>query len=244
MPLRTALPVALAQFLRPAEETASRAKALPLRIPALDSVLPDRGLPRGAVIELASPLGLGGATRVALAACVSAQREAVEQSFGRVEQDGWCVWVDPRRTLYAPAVMSAGVNLDRLLVLQPTANKLARLAVRVTTSLVFRVIVVDVVGIPGSLLRADLGRYPNIVRRLAMAAEGSSTTVLLLTDARARRPLPLPVAMRIELERPSQEELRVHIAKERYGRISNPISILDCAHRRSESKPAQIAASG
>jgi hypothetical protein len=46
----------------------------------------------------------------------------------------------------------------------------------------------------------DLNRWGTIVRRLALAVERSDTTVLLLTDTLAHRAMPLPVAMRIELE--------------------------------------------
>ncbi len=55
---------------------ASREKALPLGYQALDEALPGAGLPRGAVVEIASPRGLARATSIALMACASAQAEA------------------------------------------------------------------------------------------------------------------------------------------------------------------------
>jgi recombination protein RecA len=47
----------------------------------------------------------------------------------------------------------------------------------------------------------------------------------LLTDRDARRPLPLPVAQRIELSRPSELELELRIAKDRRGRVGSPTKI-------------------
>ncbi len=67
-----------------------------------------------------------------------------------------------------------------------------------------------------------LDRWGAVVRRLALAIERSSTTVLLLTDALAPRAMPLPVAMRLELDRSSARstQVRVRVAKERHGRVT------------------------
>src|SRR5687767_6270495 len=81
-----------------------RPKALPLgtgtvglttTLAAIDEVLPDGGLPRGAVVELASASGLGRATTVALAACAAAQREARLRSGDPATVGAWCAFIDP-----------------------------------------------------------------------------------------------------------------------------------------------------
>ena len=75
----------------------------------LNASLPDRGLPSG-VIELSAASALGGGTRVALAAVRSGQQRG---------ERAWCASIDPEATLCAPGVVSAGISLDRLLVVRP-----------------------------------------------------------------------------------------------------------------------------
>jgi hypothetical protein len=55
-----------------------------------------------------------------------------------------------------------------------------------------------------------------------MAIEGTGHNVLLLTRQADRRPLPLPVAQRLEVSRPSADKLLVRLAKDQRGRISAP----------------------
>jgi hypothetical protein len=58
-----------------------------------------------------------------------------------------------------------------------------------------------------------------LVRKLALAAESSEATVLLLTDATRKRAVSWPVALRLEITRPSRSELSIRIAKDRRGRV-------------------------
>jgi recombination protein RecA len=112
------------------------------------------------------------------------------------------------------------VDLARLLVVRPPISALGRVAARVAQSRVFSVIVVDLVGVPGRRPEVRLDRWVNPVRRLAMAVEGMETTVILLTDALAPRALPLPVALRLEVERAATDRLRLTVAKDRRGRVA------------------------
>jgi recombination protein RecA len=203
-----------------------RAKVLPVRFGALDEILPDGGLPRGAVVEIAAPYGLGRATSIALAACASAQTEAKLRG-GEGTAGAWCAWIEASNgsgapLLFAPAAARAGVDLARLLVVRPSPDALARTAARVAESRVFSVVVVDLAGVPGKRAEARLDRWVNPVRRLAMAVEGVESTVVLLTDALSPRPLPLPVALRLELERAAPGRLSVTVAKDRRGRVAAP----------------------
>jgi hypothetical protein len=68
------------------------------------------------------------------------------------------------------------------------------------------------------------------VRRLALGAERSGSTVLLLSDAHAQRREPWPVALRLELERDTVAEegraglrgaVLVRVGKERHGRVGH-----------------------
>ncbi|WP_245677855.1 DNA recombination/repair protein RecA [Chondromyces crocatus] len=235
-------------------ELEGRAKALPLGLVGINEVLPEGGIPRGGVVEIASPRGLGRATSIALSACASAQAEA--RLRGGATSDGaWCAWIDVMSTLYAPAVAAAGVDLGRLLVVRPPLESLARVAVRMASSGSFSVLVVDTLGVPGARSvvgrsrgvpvsrgsrqqatradrergsaeeGADLGRWLNVVRKLSLAVEGSDATVLLLTDRLAARPMPLPVSMRIEVDRLDEGRLSVRVAKDRQGRVTAPAAV-------------------
>jgi recombination protein RecA len=192
----------------------------------LAEVLPDGGFPRGGVVELMAPHNLGQGMSIALAACAASQAEG----RARGGESSWCAFLDPDETLYAPAVQASGVCLERLLVVRPPRHLVARVALRIAASHVCSVIVIDVSGIPGAAScqqslaprSESLGAWPKIARKLALAVEKSQTTVFLLTDRDAPRPLSLPVAMRLELESLREKLLSIRIVKEKYGRVADP----------------------
>lgn len=206
-----------------ANETTVR--PLPLGLGKLDEALPEGGLPRGAVVEISSPYGLARASTLALAACASAQAEA-KLRFGEETAEAWCAWLDPAGSLFAPALVRGGIDLERLLVVQPSSEDLGRVAVRVASSGAFAVVVIDLTGVPGCRAAERLDRWLNPVRRLCLAVEGSETTILLLTDANAQRSLPLPVALRLEVDRAVEDRVMVRVAKDRRGRVSPAASVL------------------
>lgn len=217
------LPPALVSTLKAGAQLAgaSAGRTLPTGFSPIDRQLPGGGLPMGALAELAVAGAASLATTLGLAACRSAQRAAA-QLGGDVP---WCAFIDPSRSLYAPGVAHAGVQLDRLLVVRPSIESLGRVALRVVESQCFAVVVIDTVGVPGAELNVPLGSWPRIVRRLAVALQETQSTALLLTDRTARRPLTLPVAQRIELERPQAHKLILQVAKDRQGRVSAPVAI-------------------
>lgn len=192
--------------------------ALALGSKEVEQALPDGGLLRGAVTELAIQGRASLGTAFALAACQTAQREGRQ----RGGDSPWCAFIDPSGSLYAPGVAQKEVQLDRLLVVRPKLEALARVAVRVAESRCFAVVVIDTVGIPGAEVDVTLGSWPRTVRRLAMAVENTPGVVLLMTDATAKRPLTLPVAQRIELGRVSEHKLILQVEKDRHGRVSAP----------------------
>lgn len=216
--------LALAESARSAELSGLALPSLSLAEagwPQLDEVLPDGGLLRGGVVELRVHDRSAAATSIALAACRAAALEAARHGGAAP----WCAFVDPSATLYAPGVSAAGVDPERLLVVRPGEDALSRVAVRLAESRAFSVIAIDTVGVPGKPLRVALGAWPRVVRRLAMGVEGSETTVLLVTDAEARCPLPLPVAMRIELERSQPARLSLRVTKHKHGRVGPQRSV-------------------
>jgi RecA/RadA recombinase len=194
--------------------------------PPLSGVLPEGGFPRGAVVELSSPANLGHGLSVALAACAASQEESVRAGRDKA----WCAFLDPDQTLFGPALQERGVSLDRLLVLRPPRQLLGRVAVQVAAARIFSVIVVDVSSVPGASSREQhrfesMEAWSKTARRLALSLEKTPTTLFLLTRAEARRPLSLPVAMRLELENVDPERLVVRIAKEKFGRVTSPRQI-------------------
>ena len=197
---------------------------LPLGIESLDAVLPDQGLPRGSVVELAVSGPSGLATFIALSAVRAAQLAAKE-----ISRPGWCAFVDPSSTLYAPGVAALGVDLERLLVVRPPLEALGRTALKLVESAVFSLVVIDTLGTLGRPLDMPLAAWGRIVRRLSMGVDGTNRSVLLVTDAKEPRVLPLPVAQRIELSQPDSGRLGVRIAKDRRGRITN-VREVACRH--------------
>jgi hypothetical protein len=198
---------------------------VPLGIASLDALLPDGGLPRGQVSEIAVS-NPAQATSLGLWACRAAQREA--QLRG---SSAWCAFMDPSQSLFAPGVVAAGVDSSKLLVVHPPAEAVDRVSVKLAEAQVFSVVVIDLVSAawlgadPLNDANASLSRWEKIVRRLSVAIQGTATQVILLTDLSARRALPLPVALRLELHRASHDRLRVNVAKDKFGRIGRPASI-------------------
>lgn len=227
-----ALPAQL-EALR-ARPLARDVRVVPTGLGDLDALLPDGGLPRGAVSELASTSALSLGTSLALGAVVAAQAEARM----RGGESAFCAFLDPGGSLHGPGTRAAGVDLARLLVVRPPLDALARTAVRVVSSRVFSVVVIDVAGVPGAPGAADLGSWANAIRRLALAAEGGDTAVVLLTAREAARPLPLPVALRVELLQPSEGRLSIRIGKERRGLVGGWSSITTAASAAKEADHA------
>jgi hypothetical protein len=225
-----ALPAALAQ-LTPALVRAGvrigvseeESNGLPFGVEGLDRLLPDHGLLRGGVVELAVKGSSGLLTSVALAAVRAVQGEVNGLGSSGVP---WCAFVDPSLTLHAPGVAAAGVTLERLLVVRPSVEALSRVVIRLAESPAFSLVVVDTVGVPGRLLDVPLGTWSRLARRVSMALDGTKRSVVLLTDASVPRPLPLPVAQRIELERDGEEKLIVRVAKDFRGRVTPARSVV------------------
>src|SRR5262245_63283088 len=131
-PLRANLSAALTSDPAPSSDRAPLARKIPgvttaaqrtevvearpvlrLRLEEVDEVLPEGGLPRGAVIELAARAGHARSTSLALEACASAQAEAKLRG-GEATAGAWCAWIEPGSeasvkrgsagaTLFAPA---------------------------------------------------------------------------------------------------------------------------------------------
>jgi hypothetical protein len=158
--------------------------------PEVDGVLPGGGFPRGAISELAGAPG-SGKTELALATIARAIRE-----------QGVAAFVDGRGELYPPAAAALGVDLDRLLIVQPAgarrhdgrdAMQCAWWAAEtVLASGAFAIVALDL-PVEGAAARAEAA-----LRRLRAAAERGGAAVLWLTGEQGVR---VPAAVRLELSR-------------------------------------------
>jgi recombination protein RecA len=165
--------------------------------------------PRGGVIEVAVRGGQGLGTTASLKVCQHAQEQG-KALTGRAEL---CGFVDPGASLHAPGVRALGIDLSRLLVVQPRLNDVARTAVRMVESQIFSVVVIDTGALETNVTMSDLGPWVRVVRRMSLALEGTSSVVILLTELTQRRTIPLPVLHRIELSRPNLRELEVRVER-------------------------------
>src|SRR5690606_28053572 len=130
-------------------------------------------LSQGGVVELASEGGVALGTSIALRACHRIQQEALTAH----QVMPWCAFIDPTESLYAPGVHAAGVDLSKLLIVRPTEENIARVALRLAESKMFPLVVVDLMGLPNQPLDLSLGPWVKVVRRLVLALERSPQTV-------------------------------------------------------------------
>jgi protein ImuA len=95
-----------------ADQRRHQGLTLPLGIPALDGILPDKGLPAGALVELLSTTdGAGSAT---LGLIMARQAAGADKTL---------VVVDRSRCFYPPAAARWGIDWQRLLLVRPAAPR-------------------------------------------------------------------------------------------------------------------------
>jgi hypothetical protein len=175
----------------------------------IDELLPGGGLALGAVTELRANGAASGATTLALRACRVAQSRQREQR---------CVFIDPRGTLFAPAVARLGVDLERLIVVRPSWSELESVAALIADARAASLLVLDLQGAPTPAARAANPAAPaarpandaGLLARLSLAVEGSTTSVLLLTrSGRLDEPLAPGVGARLVSTRVSEQALQL-----------------------------------
>ncbi len=166
--------------------------------PELDAALPSGGWPVGALTELmVAHEGVGEFTLLlpALAALT--------------QQQQWIALVAPPYTPYAPALVNAGIALERLLVIDCNDAKDAYW----TTEQLLRSAVFSSV-----VLWADKSSDERRQRRLQLAAEQGRSWAVCYRSHRAAR-TSSPAGLRIVLQH-SNQHLKADIIKNRGGRLS------------------------
>jgi cell division inhibitor SulA/protein ImuA len=156
---------------------------LPTGFPELDRALPGGGWPLGAITEiLVDGYGIGE-----LGLLMPALTALTKEDPAKPKK--WVAWIAPPFVPYAPALQQHGVNIDRLLMIHPTAGAKSRLwaieqAIRSGSS----------AGVLAWVAAAD----DVILRRLQLAAEEQGCWVVLFRPASARLQRS-PAALRIHL---------------------------------------------
>ncbi|HSC86741.1 MAG TPA: hypothetical protein VLC09_05700 [Polyangiaceae bacterium] len=172
----------------------------------------------GAVVEWVQESRGAGATSLALMACRRAQ-----------ERGGAAAFVDPSRSLHAPALIGLGLDPSRLLVVEPRLEHLGRVAVRLAESRLFAVVVIDTsdtAGFSSDVSPTTSTAWARVVRRLVSSVENTSNTVVLLSGREQRSALPLPVQQRVELRRTAAGRLALRLTKNRGGGPEEPSSMI------------------
>jgi hypothetical protein len=169
----------------------------------LDDLLPGGGWPQGALTEiLMSRQGIG-ALRLLMPALAQLSHD-----------DRWICWVAPPHIPYAPALVAAGVDLSRVLLVHPGARQDGLWAVEQSLRS----------GNCGAVLAWPALDDAAVLRRLQLAAEaGDALGFLFRSQPVARRSS--PAALRIQLDTHSDGNLSVSILKRRGGWAAGPVHL-------------------
>jgi len=164
---------------------------------ALDARLPGGGWPTASLVEvLIDDSGLGE-VQLFLPALVRAQS---------IAQVAWLVWIAPPHEPYAPALMQAGVDLSRFLVVRPpTATEALWAAEQALSS-----------GVCAAVLLWLRGTDDRWLRRLKLAAEIGGTLGVLFRPERHRFESS-PASLRVLLTR-EEPDFRLELLKVQGGR--------------------------
>ena len=159
----------------------------------LDAELPGGGWPRGTLIELlADRVGIG-------------EFSLLMPALARLREEArWSVLVAPPHALNGPALAACGIDLARLAVVAPTRTRDALWAVEQALSS----------GIPGTVLCWAKQIEAAHVRRLQVAASGSTTLTFLFRPGRAKTESSA-ATLRLDLSAGPSGRLGVNLLKRR-----------------------------
>jgi len=180
---------------------AAGAAAVPTGYSELDGLLPGGGWQQGALTEILMLRQGIGALRLLMPALARLSHD-----------DRWICWVAPPHIPYAPALVSAGVDLSRVLLVHPRAQQDGLWAVEQSLRS----------GTCGAVLAWPTLDDTGMMRRLQLAAEAGNALGFLFRSQRLVR-RPSPAALRIQLDTHSDGKLSVSILKRRGGWAAGPV---------------------
>lgn len=211
-----------------------RSGSLPTGSDRLDRELPGGGWPTGALTEiLLERHGIG-------------ELSLLLPALARLSAGGrWLTWIAPPHTPFAPHLATTGIDLRRLIVVQPTARtgqpcRVPRddIALQDTLWSTEQTLRANLCGavlawLPQAAVNGRGARartsaasvHYTALRRLQLAAEHSETFVVLFRPAQAASEAS-PAALRLALNPASNGRLAVHILKRRGVAAEAPV-ILD-----------------
>ena len=184
---------------------AGAASAMPPGLPtgyaALDGCLPGQGWPRQGLIEILSDQhGIGELELI---------MPALARLYAEGGAAGWLAWVSPPYLPYAPAIVTWGIDVSRVLVVHAVTSAEWAMEQAVRS------------GSCGAVLGWAPCRERQALRRLQLAAEHSNSLAVLFRRRREASH-PSPAVLRLALEG-SGEGLVVRILKSRGGRPSRVV---------------------
>ena len=157
----------------------------------LDARLPGGGWPTASLIEvLLDDTGLGE-VQLFLPALVECQHRT---AHSRAEDAPWVVWIAPPHEPYAPALAQQGLELGRLLVVQPASAMEALWAAEQALGS----------GVCAAVLLWLKGTDDRWLRRLKLAAEAGGALGVLFRPARHRFE-PSPASLRLLMTQAEQK---------------------------------------
>lgn len=177
--------------------------AVPSGYSELDELLPGGGWPQGALTEILMARQGIGALRLLMPALAGLSRD-----------DRWICWVAPPHIPYAPALVAAGVDLSRVLLVHPKAQQDGLWAVEQSLRS----------GNCSAVLAWPGLDDGSVLRRLQLAAEaGDALGFLFRAQSLASRPS--PAALRISLDTHADGNLSVSVLKRRGGWSAGPVHL-------------------
>jgi len=183
-------------------QVSAAVSAVPSGFAELDALLAG-GWPQGALTELIMPRQGIGALRLLMPA------------LARLSQDDrWICWVAPPHIPYAPALVSAGIDLSRVLLVHPKAQQDGLWAVEQSLRS----------GNCSAVLAWPTLEDNVILRRLQLAAEAGDALGFLFRSQRYVQ-RPSPAALRLQLEPETDGSLSVSILKRRGGRAAGALHL-------------------
>jgi hypothetical protein len=177
------------------------APGVPTGFAELDAHLPGGGWPTGAITEIYVDRPGVGEVKLTVPAAA------------RLTQEGrWVTVIAPPHVPYAPALAAHGVRLERLLLIQPGSAEdnlwASEQALRASCC--------------GAVLLWQEHIHERALRRLQLAAESASTSLILFRSARVAPAS--PAALRLHVSRAEGRTI-VRILKRRGGGLPPPIAL-------------------
>ena len=185
---------------------ASVATGIPTGFKSLDALLYDRGWPRASLVEILSGNPGSGELRLITNGLADLSHQ----------ESRWVAWINPPHVPYAPALLGAGVDIDKVLLIHPRNHKEALWSLEQTLRSG------NCSAVLAWLNETDL-KLPEL-RRIQLNARQGKTWVTLFRPPAASR-IPSPAALRLSVNIKSADELQLAIIKRRGGWAMKDIAI-------------------